>query len=121
MVSFNVSIKEGETAINVCIPIDDWLADDEKMGQAQIIIDGIEQLSNSPGVSLFINEQLFNRYKLKGLLHHYRSLYCIKILEDVLERVKPLNDPIVKSISEKVEPLIEHARFHVNNKMADDF
>ena len=50
---------------------------------------------------------------LTDIVEKYRSLYLLKLLSDVCERIKPLGDPIVADIIEKVEPLIERSKSHL--------
>ena len=113
MITFDVKLDGTQPKIEVYIPLSDYLLDDFEVETAKETIEGIRNLC-SHSVALFVNGEETGINKLEGIIETYRSLYLLKLLDDVLARVKPLNDSVVMEIVEKVEPLIDNAKAHIN-------
>lgn len=115
MITFNVEFEDTSPQIHVKIPLGDYLLDDKQVDSAKQTIQGIRNLwGRAYNTTLFINgEPARSDNILEGIVESYRTLYLLKMLDDVLERVKPLNDPVVMDVVEKVEPLIKRAKEHV--------
>ena len=108
MITFDVKLEGADPQIHVKIPMDEYLLDDEQFQQAKETIKGIINLVGRAYDSrLFINDQPSHLDQLADIVERYRSLYLLSLFSEVLDRVKPLNDPHVSAIVEKVEPLIE--------------
>lgn len=111
MITFDVKLEETTPQIHVEVPLDEYLLDDEQVATAKQTIQGITKLCGyGTGVLLFVNGEDAHIDALRDIVERYRSLYLLKLLEDVFQRVKPLNDSFVNEIAEKVEPLIERSK-----------
>ena len=114
MITFDVTLEGTTPHIHITIPMDDYLLDDSQLATAKEIVEGIQNLcGRSYDSQVFINDEPHRSGDLTDIVEKYRSLYLLKLLSDVCERIKPLGDPIVADIIEKVEPLIEQSKSHL--------
>ena len=111
MITFDVTLEGKEPKIHITIPMDDYLLDDAQLAIAKEVMEGIQNLCGySHHRDVFINGEPHRSGVLIDIVEKYRSLYLLKLLEDVLQRVKPLNDRFLVEIIEKVEPLIQQSK-----------
>ena len=111
MITFDVTLEGAEPKIHITIPMDDYLLDDAQLAVAKETVEGITNLcGRSYNSEVFLNGEPHRFGDLADIVERYRSLYLLKLLEGVLQRVKPLNDPFLAEIIEKVEPLIEQSK-----------
>ena len=117
MITFDVTLEGTNPHIHVTIPMDDYLLDDAQLVTAKEIVEGIQNLcGRSYNHQVFINNEPSSSGQLTDIVEKCRSLYLLKLLSDVCERIKPLNDPILAEIIEKVEPLIERSKNHLKRE-----
>ena len=111
MITFDVKLENTTPQIHVKVPLDEYLLDDEQVATAKQTIQGIINLcAHGTGTLLFVNGEDAHIGGLRDIVERYRSLYLLKLLEDIFQRVKPLNDSFITEIAEKVEPLIERSK-----------
>lgn len=111
--SFTVEIIEGDPHIHISIPLAEYLLDPEAVADAKQKIEGITEMI-SPRTNLFVNQKPLEGFqrtdRLKDIIEQYKSLYLLKLLEDVLTHIKPHSNPALKAIFEKIQPLIEASK-----------
>jgi len=111
MITFDVKLEETTPQIHVEVPLDEYLLDDDQVATAKQIIQGVINLCGyGRGTLLFVNGENAHIDCLRDIVERYRSLYLLKLLEDVFQRVKPLDDSVITEIVEKVEPMIERSK-----------
>ena len=111
MVNFDVKLNDTTPQIYVEIPLDEYLLDDKKVEGAKNTIKGVINLyGRGYETELFINGEMSSPRLLEDIVERYRSLYLLQLLDDVLQRIKPLKDSFVEEIIEKVEPLVERSK-----------
>ena len=117
MVTFDVTLEGTKPQIHVTIPMGDYLLDDAQLATAKETVEGIQNLcwGHGHGKEVFINNEPRHSGDLRDIVEKYRSLYLLKLLSDVCQRIKPLNDPILAEIIEKVEPLIERSKSYLKS------
>ena len=116
MITFDVTLEGTRPQIHVTIPMGDYLLDDTQLATAKETVEGITNLCHqSYDKEFFINNEPRHSGDLRDIVEKYRSLYLLKLLSDVCQRIKPLNDPILAEIIEKVEPLIERSESYLKS------
>jgi len=111
MITFDVKLEGVCPQIRVEVPLDEYLLDDEQVATAKQTIEGVTNLcGRAYQTQLFVNGESEHLDCLRDIVERYRSLYLLKLLEDVFQRVKPLNDSVITEIVEKVEPMIERSK-----------
>ena len=116
MITFDVTLEGTKPQIHVTIPMGDYLLDDTQLATAKEIVEGIQNLCwGGHDREVFINNEPRHSSDLRDIVEKYRSLYLLKLLSDVCQRIKPLNDPILAEIIEKVELLIERSESYLKS------
>ena len=113
MITYHLQIIETQPHLYIEIPLDAYLLDDEKVTEAKQIMEGLEDIARG-NTCLFINGDTVDghaRYEtLKDIVEKYRSLYLLSLLEVVLDKVRPLNNPYIRDIDTKLRPLIDEKK-----------
>ena len=108
MVTYNLDIESGTIALD--IPLGEYLLDDEKVAEAKKIVEGVHKIAHQFKLILNGDEISLHGCRMEDIIERHRSLYLLSLIDDLLNRVRPINDPHVNRIDELVQPVLEISR-----------
>ena len=112
MVTYDLNIPAGTVTLD--IPLGEYLLDDDKVRQAKNIVEGTQKIAFQFQLILNGEEISPHECRMEDIIEKQRSLYLLSLIDDLLNRMRPINDPHINAIDEHVRPLLERSREEID-------